>query len=685
MTTILSGWLSLGQVTRAVGRYREYARFHGLWAPGVRLMRDIPMKSKALLVLLVLLVPLVWLGIQALGQSRSTWRQFEAADAGMRQYALLQPLRTSMRGVMRASFFRMLGGTDEDLKSKLAAHELHLQGLGDGLLAMEADAPVLDNMAHLRSRHDMLLPLLAASRAPTGEQEALLDLRLQDYLDEIDSVRDQIFLHSGMETHDDPALRLLFRGGIELLPRLSRLSMRATGQGARLLANDPSLSRRESLQRLTHAAVEANLLLDMLRPYLQRSMALGLLDKQQLDDHMAVIQVQLKLAQKLVWEARTQPVERDLADALGLDTRQYVQSMASATDAALAIEAQVLGALQVRLEESRSQARWQAACGLGIPSLCLLALLYLLVSIYKVILGGLQAVKGHVEELALGNLRIRPIALGKDESGQTLAALSDCAQRMSRLFDAVTAGVSAVSQASREVAAGNSGLSTRTSTIQQAISDVALKARGFSSLMDGCGNELSRTVDHVRAMQLDAARSRKSMTGLRERMRALTGKSREISHVVQLMEGVAFQTKLLALNASVEAARAGSAGKGFAVVAQEVRSLAVRSEESARRIHDILSSSIAEIEECNLMTERASEAVRHTDEKIDMVHQSMGDIVRQTQLGMDESQEVVSITRQVEESVGGNVQLVEQLSVASSALRSQGDALRHSVQHFLAR
>jgi methyl-accepting chemotaxis protein len=168
-------------------------------------------------------------------------------------------------------------------------------------------------------------------------------------------------------------------------------------------------------------------------------------------------------------------------------------------------------------------------------------------------------------------------------------------------------------------------------------------------------------------------------------MRALSGKSREISHVVQLMETVAFQTKLLALNASVEAARAGAAGKGFAVVAQEVRSLAVRSEESARRIHNILSSSISEIEECNLMTERASDAVRNTDEKIQSVNQSMGDIVRQTQNGMNESQEVVHITKQVEESISGNARLVEQLSDASLALREQGESLRRSVHHFLAR
>jgi methyl-accepting chemotaxis protein len=149
------------------------------------------------------------------------------------------------------------------------------------------------------------------------------------------------------------------------------------------------------------------------------------------------------------------------------------------------------------------------------------------------------------------------------------------------------------------------------------------------------------------------------------------------------MEAVAYQTKLLSLNASVEAARAGGAGKGFAVVAQEVRALAQRSEDAARSIHDIISSSITEIEEGGLMTDRASEAVGRTDELIQTVDRIMGDIVRLTRDGMSQSQEVLGITRQVEESVGGNARLVDQLSQASGALRTQGDNLKRSVQHFV--
>lgn len=195
--------------------------------------------------------------------------------------------------------------------------------------------------------------------------------------------------------------------------------------------------------------------------------------------------------------------------------------------------------------------------------------------------------------------------------------------------------------------------------------------------------KVSAAADHVRAMRADAQRSQKAMSGLRESMTALQGKSREIAQVVELVETVAYQTKLLSLNASVEAARAGVAGKGFAIVAQEVRALARRSEDAARKIHTIVNSSINEIEEGTLMTARASDAVEHTGQAIAAVDQIMADIVRLTHTGVTESQEVLGITRDVETSADGNARLVDQLSSASGALKSQGDSLKRSVRHFV--
>ena len=105
---------------------------------------------------------------------------------------------------------------------------------------------------------------------------------------------------------------------------------------------------------------------------------------------------------------------------------------------------------------------------------CLMVGGYLLVCMYKVMVGGLGFLCSQVDELGRGNLAIRPSGHGQDEIGQALTALGRAAAHMSTLFEAVNSGVAAVSHASREVAMGNSGLSGRTGEIRSAIDTVAI-------------------------------------------------------------------------------------------------------------------------------------------------------------------------------------------------------------------
>jgi methyl-accepting chemotaxis protein len=140
---------------------------------------------------------------------------------------------------------------------------------------------------------------------------------------------------------------------------------------------------------------------------------------------------------------------------------------------------------------------------------------------------------------------------------------------------------------------------------------------------------------------------------------------------------------LLSINASVEAARAGAAGKGFSVVAQEVRALAQRSQLAAQQISRIVSGSIEEIEAGGAVAVRADEAVTRNEEKIDAVDLLMREAVLLTRAGRIETQEVLTIARSVEETMAGNVRVIDQLAQASASLRSQGDNLKRSVQHFV--
>jgi len=419
------------------------------------------------------------------------------------------------------------------------------------------------------------------------------------------------------------------------------------------------------------------------RPAWERLRQDTLIDPALLDEALHRIDQHLHNVETLLQTAQTHP-QGDWSDLAALPNGQVLRDSGDrAVDAVTTLYRVAERVQEARLKgeaaASRQGLRWLA----GLVLFSVLAGGYVLVCVYKVTAGGLRTLCAHLDQLGQGNLSIRPQGWGSDEVGRALNALGTAAAQMSQLFEAVSQGVTAVSHASREVADGNAGLSGRTGDIRHAIGDVADRAGSFSQAMDRCARQVEEAAELVHAMQGDAQRSRKAMATLRTHMQGLQAKSRAIEKTVGLVESVAYQTKLLSINASVEAARAGVAGKGFAVVAQEVRALAQRSEDAARRIHDIVSDSVTEIEDSHRVTERANTAVSSTDQKIVAIHLLMSEIVLLTRDGMSGSQAVLDITRQVEESAGGNAQLVDQLSQASAALRNQGDTLKRSVQHFV--
>ncbi len=97
----------------------------------------------------------------------------------------------------------------------------------------------------------------------------------------------------------------------------------------------------------------------------------------------------------------------------------------------------------------------------------------------------------------------------------------------------------------------------------------------------------------------------KAVEAVTQTMKAINESSSRIGEIIQVIDGIAFQTNILALNAAVEAARAGEAGRGFAVVASEVRNLAGRSADAAKEIKNLILDSAAKVEAGTRLTDEA--------------------------------------------------------------------------------
>jgi methyl-accepting chemotaxis protein len=664
---------------RLVARWRDHLRYHGVWAPGVRWVRNMTLRSKAALLLAALLAsaaPLVAFTASDImassaqaAQTEQRLLQIEAANELERVVARSRTEWQSLESLPTDMQRQALWATELAAYEDLALHMMSPEPAG--LLAT--------GWQRLNERRTALQTLLSGD-AGLGE----LRQALGRYHAEVRLLDLQLVDASGLSRHADEGVRALATGGLTLLTRVQEDLERAAHLEVELGVSD--LSDGPVLVRWIQTALHASVLMGEAKPQLQRAAALGLMDPGSLDvqllrlDQLLTRSIDAATLVLSTNQTASQPDaasdrNQNLGEAMDELGRLVTDLRRASIDA---IELQV-----VRTDAETRNALWlQAAIVLGL----LLASTYLVVCIFKVLGGGLKALCDNVEALSEGRFNLLPSAgRGRDEVGRALTLLGQAASRLSRLFDAVGDGVGAVTIASREVASGNGSLAARTQAIRRDITVVTERANAFLDLMGRSSQEVEAAVVQVNAMNGDARRARKAMGGLQERMRELNARSREITQMVRMMESVAFQTRLLALNASVEAARAGAEGKGFAVVAQEVRSLAQRNEDAAQRIDEIVAASLAVIEECTLMTERAAEAVQQTDRKIEAVHRSMGVIVAQAREGMSASHDVAGATRGVEESIDGNVRVVDQLSVASTDLRQQGEALRESVAAYLVR
>lgn len=664
-------------LARALGRAPVVAdvasayRLHGVWAPGVRLLRNQPLHVKGWMVAAAFALTLAVFMVPWLSHAASELRQANAAEEALLvgratvawQARLLALSRTAGRpGAVRAQWEPLSGQAEQ---ARQVALQLLTQA-GDGMA--ERASPLV---AQLQERHRRLDSLRAA---PTPDAAAIA------------------------RAADDcaallPALRAEFTPRwVSFVERESAMPGARTGVADAMASLVTALHRvaaeADALQRgqagaaaairLQDAAYESRVWLALVRPGYERAVSLGLVGTPERDRALQgaerLADMGLGLARPVVMGQQLLPdPERASRSAAEAET-----TLAAFT----ALHAQLVDAIVSRLQEQRAAARAALIVRAAVLGFGLLASAYLLYCVYLVMAGGVRALRRHCSELAAGQLTERPRGWGRDEIGEALTHLGQTTERMAGLLGAVTQGVAAVAHASREVASGNAGLSGRSGDIRRAIGDVRERTQGFSSALENSMDEVEQAAKHVRGMKVNAQRSRKAVVTLREHMRSLRDKSRDVNQVVGLVEAVAHQTKLVSLNASIEAARAGETGRGFGVVAQEVRALAQRSQDAARRIQAIVASSVEEIQDGNLVADRASDAVEATDQKIEAVDLLMADVVSLSKRAVNDAQDVLGITLGVEEAIGGNARAVDQLQRASAALREQGDGLKLSVRHF---
>ncbi|KNY06691.1 chemotaxis protein [Achromobacter piechaudii] len=319
----------------------------------------------------------------------------------------------------------------------------------------------------------------------------------------------------------------------------------------------------------------------------------------------------------------------------------------------------------------------------------------LLLSALAIVLGGLfawrvaksitaplaQAVRV-AETVARGDLGQPIHAHTQDETGRLMRALRDMQDKLAGAVRTIRAGSETISSAAGQIAAGNTDLSSRTEEQAASLEETAAS-------MEELASTVKQNADNARqANQLAASASEIAHRGgavvsaVVSTMADISASSRQISEIVSVIDGIAFQTNILALNAAVEAARAGEQGKGFAVVAGEVRSLAQRSAQAAREVKALIEGSAGKVAEGSNHAENAGATMHDVVASVKRVTDIMGEIAAASQEQAAGIEQVNRAVSQMDEVTQQNAALVEEAAAAAGSMQDQAHALVRAVGVF---
>ncbi|MCQ5386234.1 methyl-accepting chemotaxis protein [Hungatella hathewayi] len=279
-------------------------------------------------------------------------------------------------------------------------------------------------------------------------------------------------------------------------------------------------------------------------------------------------------------------------------------------------------------------------------------------------------VDSKAEELYMGDFQ--KLKASMDEIIEKLSLMM---VQISQSSDQIFAGSSQVSSGAQAVAGGATEqasaveeLAGSINEISAQVSENAQNARHGSKLAETAGIKMIE--------------SNREMQELISAMGDISDKSGKIEKVLNIIEDIAFQTKILALNAAVEAAHADKNGKGFAVVANEVRNLAQKSAEASKNTAALIAETIQAV---NLGTKLADETANMLAEVVESVKQAVLAVDKISEASSEQAVSIAKVTQsvnQISDVVQNNSATAEESAAASEELSVQAHILSSLVSQF---
>ncbi|WAH52781.1 methyl-accepting chemotaxis protein [Pseudescherichia vulneris] len=302
-------------------------------------------------------------------------------------------------------------------------------------------------------------------------------------------------------------------------------------------------------------------------------------------------------------------------------------------------------------------------------SVITIVLMWLYMTIYLV--SPINTVKKSIDEVTAGNLSITIPEFGNNCAGRLIPGINSLSSNIATLVREIRASSQSAMDLSEQLAARSTELSVKTEEQSAALIQTASSMEQMAASTKNNANNTQLASQQAGEATRCARQGGELMTKVAANMQSITDCARQMTEIISLIDGIAFQTNILALNAAVEAARAGEHGKGFSVVAGEVRHLAHRSAEAAKSIKSLIDVTAQNVSQGVTIVGEAEKNMLEIVSGSGMLSKLMDEVSVAT---LQQEKGIAQITQalsELERVTQSNATMVDELAGSSDVLKRQ--------------
>ncbi|ENU4085404.1 TPA: chemoreceptor protein [Enterobacter asburiae] len=310
------------------------------------------------------------------------------------------------------------------------------------------------------------------------------------------------------------------------------------------------------------------------------------------------------------------------------------------------------------------------------------ALFLLWVYMTKYLVTPINTVKRSIEEVTAGNLGVSIPEFGNNCAGRLIPGINSLSGNIATLVREIRASSQTAMTLSDQLSARSAQLSVKTEQQSASLVQTAASMEQMAASTKNNADNTRLASEQANVATLQARKGGELMGQVASNMQSITECAQQMTEIISLIDGIAFQTNILALNAAVEAARAGDHGKGFSVVAEEVRNLAHRSAEAAKNIKTLIEVTSSNVTQGASVVSQAEKNMHEIVTGSGNVSRLMDDISASTSEQEKGISQITLALSELERVTQSNVAMAEELNGSSDVLRNQVIELQTRTRNF---